>query len=508
MLPPGIGGPPPGAAAANGTAPPTGAPPTGAPPTGAPPGGPPGGGFPGPPPDPRESEDCLLLDVMVPTQVFQASAVAANTTAKAALAPVMVWIHGGGFALGAKSTVGNPSQLLSKSVQDGLGGMVYVQINYRLGLFGFPPKGPQDADVDTNAGLYDQRLALQWVQQNIQAFGGDPAQVTVLGESAGAVSIWSQITAFGSPNDTSLMQRAIIQSPAQRPNSDAGLYAQVFQQFVATSGGSATSLTAARTLDSAALQNINRIMIGQAPFATLTFGPNVDGDFVPATQTALLAQGKFARNVDVIVAHNANEGLIFTDQRITNDTGLAGYLSGLMPSASAATIQRAIALYPEDFSGAQGYRTQLERLELVASEALVTCNANALSRAFADTPAATQGLASGGINGYLFAVSPGIHALDTMYTFFNGPNTDIFGNVADPKVASQLQSAILSFAITGKKNVALPVAASSSSLSSGASPAGSVNASALLSLDVNQTAVVQDPANNQRCQFWQTGLQQ
>lgn len=429
---------------------------------------------------------------MVPMQVFNASA-----GGKGPLAPVMVWVHGGGFALGAKSTVGNPSQLLAKSVQNGMTGMVYVQINYRLGMFGFPPKGPQDADVDTNAGLYDQRLALQWVQQNIKAFGGDPAQVTVLGESAGAVSIWSQITAFGSANDTSLMQRAIIQSPAQRPNSNAGLYAQVFQQFVATAGGNVSSLSAARQLDTAALQNINRIMIGQAPFATLTFGPNVDGDFVPAAQTELLAQGRFARNVDVVVAHNANEGLIFTDQRIQNDTGLAAYLAGLMPSASPATIQGAIALYPQDFSGALGYRTQLERLELVASEALVTCNANALSKAFAGTPASAQGLTSGGVNGYLFSVSPGIHALDTMYTFFNGPMTDIFGNVVDANVANQLQATILSFAITGQKSKALPAAGA---------PAGAANASALLSLDVNQTTVVQDPANNQRCQFWQTGL--
>lgn len=426
---------------------------------------------------------------MVPEQTFNASA-----GGKGKLAPVMVWVHGGGFALGAKSTVGNPSQLLSKSVENGLGGMVYVQINYRLGVFGFPPKGPEDADVDPNAGLYDQRLALQWVQQNIRAFGGDPTQVTVVGESAGAVSIWSQITAFGSPNDTALMQRAIIQSPAQRPNSNAAAYAMVFQQFVAAAKVSSTS--AARALDTSALQAVNRATVGAAPFATLTYGPSVDGDFVPALQTELLAQNKFARNVDVIVAHNANEGLIFTDQRITNNTGLAGYLSGLMPSASPATIQSIIAMYPEDFSGAQPYKTQLERLELVASEGLVTCNANALSKAFAGTPASMQGLASGGVNGYLFSVSPGIHALDTMYTFFNGPMTDIFGNTVDTGVATQLQSTILNFAITGQKSVALPA--------SGAP--GSANATSLLSLNPNQTAVVQDPANNQRCQIWQTGL--
>lgn len=427
---------------------------------------------------------------MVPTQTF-------NTAAggKGPLAPVLVWIHGGGFANGAKSTVGNPSQLLAKSVQNGLTGMVYVQINYRLGMFGFPPRGPQDADVDTNAGLFDQRLALEWVQSNIRAFGGDPTQVTVLGESAGAVSIWSQLTAFGAAADTPLMKRAIIQSPAQRPNSDAAMYAQVFQQFVAASNVS--SLAAARSLDTTALQNLNRGLIGQAPFATLTFGPNVDNNFIPAPQPILLAQNRFARNVDVIVAHNLNEGLIFTDQRITNNTGLAAYIQGLMPSVSPAIVQSLIALYPEDFSGAQPYRTQLERLELVASEALVTCNANALSKAFAGTPAAQLTLATGGLNGYLFSVQPGIHALDTSYTFFNGPFTDIFGNKVDENLANQLQSTILNFAITGRKTLVPTVPAAP----------GLVTASSLLSLDINATTVVQDPANNPRCQVWQTGLQ-
>ncbi|KAJ4395822.1 hypothetical protein N0V93_000036 [Gnomoniopsis smithogilvyi] len=450
------------------------------------------GAAPGPPPpDPRESEDCLLLDVMVPQKVFNASAGGTGP-----LAPVMVWIHGGGFALGAKSSVGNPSQLLQKSVEGGLNGMVYVQINYRLGMFGFPPKGPQDADVDTNSGLFDQRLALQWVQQNIRAFGGDPTQVTVIGESAGAVSVWSQLTAFGSPNDTSLMKRAIIQSPAQRPNFNAATYAQIFQQFVAASNVS--SLSAARMLDTSALQAINRLTVGQAPFATLTYGANVDNDFIPALQTDLLAQGNFAHNVDVIVAHNANEGLIFTDQRIQNNTGLAGYLSGLMPSASPETIQNIINLYPEDFSGTQPYKTQLERLELVASESLVTCNANAIEKAFATTPGGVQGLASGAVNGYLFAVSPGIHALDTSYTFFNGDNKpDIFGNIVDVGVATQMQNAFLQFAITGQKSVALPALGA---------PVGSVNAASLLSFDVNQTHVVQDPADNPRCQVWQTSL--
>lgn len=428
---------------------------------------------------------------MVPQQVFTAAA-----GGQGRLAPVMVWIHGGGFANGAKSSVGNPAQLIALSTQNGLPGMVYVQLNYRMGVFGFPPKGPLDADVDTNAGLFDQNLALQWVQQNIRAFGGDPTQVTVMGESAGAVSIWSQLTAFGNTFTTPLFNRAIMQSPAQRPNSNAALYAQVFQQFVAASNVS--SVSAARALDTTALQNINRETIGAAPFATLTYGPNIDGDFLPAPQTVLLAQNRFAQNVDTIVAHNSNEGLIFTDSRINDTAGLAAYITGLMPSAAPATIQTALSLYPDDFTGAFGYRSQLERTELVASEALVTCNANALLKAYSSTPASLVRTATGAANGYLFSVSPGIHALDTSYTFFNGPFTDIFGDVIDPTLAGRMQSAFVTFATTGQKNLALATAPGA--------PVAALTSTSLLSLDVNQTTIVQDPANNARCLFWQTAL--
>jgi len=100
--------------------------PPGAPPPAAAPPGPPPGFVPGP--DPRESEDCLLLDVFVPQSVFEA----AQNPVAPQLAPVVVWIHGGGFALGTKSDQGNPAGLLAQSVANGRTGMIFVQINYRL----------------------------------------------------------------------------------------------------------------------------------------------------------------------------------------------------------------------------------------------------------------------------------------------------------------------------------------------------------------------------------------
>lgn len=139
------------------------------------------------------------------------------------------------------------------------------------GLFGFPPRNPEQADIVSNAGLYDQRLALQWIQENIRLFGGNPDNVTVVGESAGGSSILSQMTAQVAGKDRATpFKRAIIQSPALRPASDAAMYSQVYELFLAASNGS--SIEAARDFTSAQLQDINSAMVAASPFGCFTFG--------------------------------------------------------------------------------------------------------------------------------------------------------------------------------------------------------------------------------------------
>lgn len=157
--------------------------------------------------DPRTSEDCLFLDVVTPEKVFKGKV--------SKKAPVLVWIYGGGYTAGEKGGFGqyNPSGLIKASQASGSDGVVFVAINYRLGAFGWLAGPTLQSDGTANAGLYDQRLALQWIQKYIHLFGGDADRVTVMGESAGGGSIMHQITAFGGLQGPAPFQQAILQSP-------------------------------------------------------------------------------------------------------------------------------------------------------------------------------------------------------------------------------------------------------------------------------------------------------
>lgn len=147
--------------------------------------------------DGRTSEDCLFLDVIVPQEIF-------DQRDQGYGAPVLVWIYGGGYTAGSKGGSGNPAGLLQASGMNAQSGrVIYVAMNYRLGATGWL-SGPtfQANGGAANAGLYDQRFALEWVQKYIHLFGGDKNRVTVFGESAGGGSIMHQITV-----STSLLYR-------------------------------------------------------------------------------------------------------------------------------------------------------------------------------------------------------------------------------------------------------------------------------------------------------------
>src|SRR6266851_9071291 len=136
----------------------------------------------------ESGEDCLNLNVWTPEPIGQGL-------------PVMVWIHGGAFLRGSGAMAGYDGSRFARD------GVVCVTINYRLGADGFLWLG----DGVANLGLLDQVAALRWVQENIEALGGDPTRVTIFGESAGAFSV---ATLMAMPRASGLFQRAVLQSGA------------------------------------------------------------------------------------------------------------------------------------------------------------------------------------------------------------------------------------------------------------------------------------------------------
>jgi para-nitrobenzyl esterase len=223
------------------------------------------------------SEDCLYLNVWT----------AASAGDKR---PVMVWIHGGAWTRGSGSTPTYDGTALAKR------GVVVVTTNYRLGVFGFlahpelTAESPQHASG--NYAILDHVAALQWVQKNIAAFGGDPAKVTIFGESAGS---WSVNVVQATPLAKGLFRGAIGES--------GGQFARVAPLADAEKAGAAL----ATSLDAGSLAAL-RAVPAEKLSAVQTFrtGVNVDGYVLPEDVRSLFASKK-QNSVPVLVGSNANE---------------------------------------------------------------------------------------------------------------------------------------------------------------------------------------------------------
>ncbi|KAF1989503.1 alpha/beta-hydrolase [Aulographum hederae CBS 113979] len=398
------------------------------------------------PQDPRVTEDCLFLDVIVPRTVFESAGQLSNGSG----APVLVWIYGGGYANGDKIIVnsGDPAGLLSRATTQDQA-MIYVTLNYRLGAFGWLSGPMIQEDGIANAGLYDQRFALEWIQKNIHLFGGDPQKVTVIGESAGGGSIMHQITAYGGTRGPVPFQRAIPQSPGFIPITSQSLQDQITQSFL--DYANVSTLAEARALSSSTLIAANSLQVMRSPYSGYTYGPAVDGVFVPDTPSRLLAAGRFDKDVEVMVGHNADEGLLFTDPFIRTESNLSSFLSANFPTAPQEVLEYVTStLYPPDYSGSQGYTDIFSRVSLMLSELAFTCNSVYLATAYPGNSTFS----------YLFNVSTALHGEDIAYTFFTPATSSLaddgYGSPMVPQLVNVLQDYIVSFTAHGTPKISTP----------------------------------------------------
>ena len=231
------------------------------------------------------SEDCLYLNVY--------------TAAKSASAkrPVMVWIHGGALTSGAGSIY--DGDVLAKK------GVVVVTVNYRLGIFGFfaHPELTKESDRNSsgNYGLLDQIAALEWVQKNIAAFGGDPKHVTIFGESAGS---WSVNYLTATPLAHGLFERAIGESGAE------------FAPAKKLSEMEQTGVKIAQSLKANSLADLRAKSAADLQRAQFPTAANVDGWLLPTDVYTIYANGK-QNDVPTLIGSNSDEGTMFTRGPVT-----------------------------------------------------------------------------------------------------------------------------------------------------------------------------------------------
>ncbi|KAJ5638973.1 uncharacterized protein N7484_006835 [Penicillium longicatenatum] len=429
------------------------------------------------------TEDCLFLDVIVPKKIFDRSH--GNRSVSRSLAPVLVWIYGGGYAEGDKA-LEDPSGLINRSMIVGEG-VVYVAMNYRLGAFGWLGGDTLIANGTANAGLHDQRFALEWIYKNIHLFGGDPERVTLIGDSAGAGSIMHQITAYGGKGGPSRFQQAILQSPAWVPMPDTKQPEQTLQNFLQLLNVS--TLDEARQLPSETLIAANAYQIAtQSKWGDFTYTPVVDGTFVPALPGQLLMEGKFDHNLTVMSGHNTDEGLEFTPPASILSSALPKMLKVYYPFITQDVIDYVTqVLYPPIYNGTYGYTSPTERYVFLISESIFECNTEYLNWAYENNTFA-----------YEFSVPPSLHGQDTLYTFYNPGRSGIDGGIS----GLQVQNVSVAFAMQDYFTSFAQFGAPRSPVGPNFPRYGSQNA--LLDIGNNTIRPVRDLSDNFRCRYWQT----
>lgn len=235
-----------------------------------------------------ESEDCLVLNVFTPD------------ASRARKRPVMVWLHGGGFAMGSAGEAQYDGSALCRR-----GDVVVVTLNHRLNALGYLYLGALHDDFadSGNVGQLDQVLALQWVRDNIEAFGGDPGNVTIFGESGGGRKV-SVLLAM--PAAKGLFHKAIVQSGPGVTVGEKAAAAELAEQTLAGLGIAKVDVHRLQTLDAAAIIKAASAAEGRGR----ALAPMLDGGAVPAHPFSPQAT-EISREVPVIVGTNKDEATLF-----------------------------------------------------------------------------------------------------------------------------------------------------------------------------------------------------
>ena len=380
-----------------------------------------------------QDEDCLYLNVFTP---------AADGRER----PVLFWIHGGGYTHG---TAAEP--LYDGGPLAERGDVVVVTINYRLGALGFLYLGEHlpDAGLTANAGQLDQIAALEWVRVNIAAFGGDPANVTIFGESAGAAAVG---TLLAMPAAAGLFHKAVLQSGTGRaaPATDG---AQLASKLLTELGIDPVSAERIRTVPADAIIAAQEAVTAGAGLGEgLRFGPVVDGSTLLEQPFAAVRAGT-AANVPMLIGTNRDEIKLFaamTRREPIDDARVVSAVRAVLPKASADDATALVETYRKSRRGRGLPDSNLDIADAVTTDARFRTSSTRLALAHREHQPDTYDYlftyASPARHGALGAC----HALEMPFVFgtTGAPGQDRFAG-SGPDVArlsANMMDAWLSFA--------------------------------------------------------------
>lgn len=388
------------------------------------------------------SEDCLFLNVWRPDN---------GTTVGL---PVIFWIHGGGYGTGNGQ---NDPTYWQQTTGDKF---VFVTIQYRLGAFGFLSSADVYDNGVVNAGLLDQSRALDWVQENIGSFGGDPNQVTIMGESAGAGSVMLHLVSNNGKLGTTKFSNAIMASPylPKQYNYADAVPTKFYHLFAAaagcnyTVGSYATLFDCLLTKDTATLEAASNSVSTYDPFiGNWAFNPVTDGEFLTETPSQALLKQK-VNGARVLVGNNMYEGSYFvlaneTSLDVSSEATFETYIQNLFPQFGNSTLANLYRYYPTPEISGGLYDTQLNRAVQVYTDAVFACPGNWIADAFSQSYR------------YLFDVPYAAHGFDVPYYLPNAAG-EAYPTTNNP-FAEFFNAMLGTFAISGVptlgNNLTLPL---------------------------------------------------
>ena len=444
----------------------------------------------------KGDEDCLFLDIYVPGDAVRKP--------NATKLPVMHWFFGGGFVFGGKDYVKGimPFYDGSGMLEVADNKVIWVASNYRLGAFGWLAGATMEEQGAPNAGLWDQRMALQWVKDNIGQLGGNGDDITAYGLSAGASSLLHHLVLEGGTMDP-LFKKAIFLSAAYQPFLDRrGSLDGVFRNFTRIAGCNESTVACLRSLDSDTLIQANQALMAQAPSGTFLVGPSPDGSLIRQTPMLEFDSGHYWKGLDgAIVSHVSDEATLFVDGHVRTDDELKSFTESLFPHYAVieGLDQAVLDHYPSPSAPNSPYANEDARVRAIVRDSCFTCHARLLSEVYAGKTWNMQ-----------YSIFPGIHSSDLVPAFYNTAMEDtIVGDALDgfypglANISATYRSYFASLVLAGDPNTHADTRNNHPAVHWPHPDVSGSNVTGVLDVNIDNFALISDhQMPKDACQFW------